>query len=66
MKIFKLEMSKRYVNKRIIQLAKEFADRAEFSPSANQADRDAACELLGQLQALFSYIAEEKKNLGTP
>ena len=59
-------MDKARIEQRIIELARAFAGLDTYMPSARQADRDAACILRGELNALFSYIAAEKKNRVTP
>jgi hypothetical protein len=54
-------MDKAKIEARIIRLAREFAELTEYHPSCNQADRDYACKLRGQFQALIEHLDEIEK-----
>ena len=51
-------MDKARIQQRIIELARAFANKDEFFPTARQADRDYACELRGRFQALVAHLDE--------
>jgi hypothetical protein len=49
-------MDKARIEARIIRLAREFAELAEYNPTVNQADRDYACALRGRFQSLVAHL----------
>jgi len=51
-------MDKAQIERRIIELARAFANKDEFFPTERQSDRDYACELRGRFQALVAHLDE--------
>jgi hypothetical protein len=54
-------MDKERIEQRIIELAREFADRPTFFPLTCVSDGIAACELRGTFQALIEALDKTEK-----